>query len=288
MVDWYQTSYDPTLEAAEWAVALGGSINVTLGFWTGGLATFIQALFSTFHAACDFVFSDDWTEDFNQVLVCTLKDNVTITDGVATFSWQEVLWDLCGFILPVIDEHIKVRWQVYYILQVIGADGLDLAGQITAVDEPCLTCDEWCVSLTPEEALDYGLNITKGYVNVDGQGKESYGDGWYEFIAYLTVDTSQCVITQVGMVTARWGAGVMSNYTLWFTPTDTSNYQLWTANGGGDETRWSSDNPACSSNSDSTEIRWTTGASGEDKNMTVRNLMIRGTGINPFAIGSNC
>jgi hypothetical protein len=284
----YNDEVDPYLNQIEMAGQFSAAVGTMFGPVSASFLALSGFAWEVFTAALAEITQDDWSTDFHEILVCILNKHATVTNSVVSFNFFNVNADLVGFILPVIDAHVRVRWQVWYLLQAIGEQGLNVAGGLTAVSGNCVTCDTWCVTLTPGQWESYGLYLTKGYINSSGHGKESYANGWYEFIAFLVVDTTDCVITRVGYTTGRLGGGANSNYTLWFYPSDTSNYLLATASGGGTETRITNDNPAYASNSGETTVRWTTGANGSDRGMNVYDLKIMGTGVNPFGIGSNC
>lgn len=144
MLDFYGENVDPQLGAIELYTQIGIIYGAAFGLVGQGVIAFADAFFQAFHASLDVITGDYWTDAFHQNLVCLLKDNSSVDgDGRVTFNFQAVLYDLVGFILPVLDGHLGARWQVWYLLQFIGAEGLNASGGAQAVSGDCVECGRW-------------------------------------------------------------------------------------------------------------------------------------------------
>ena len=275
-------AYNETLEPAVNQANIAFQVSTVIGSWFGPISASFLALsdfaWSTFTILLTEVTTDDWSDAFQEELVCILNKASEVVDGAVHFDWFTVNSNLVGILLPIIDEYVRVRWQVYYLLQTIGSQGLDLAGAATAVEGDCVTCDTWCVNLTPEEL---GVTVVRGFMNAAGEieagsGIEAYGT--------LDVDTSQCVITRVGIEYYAPG-GSTATMLVSASPSNGPLYQVRVVGGGLPSVWISDDNVAWYSNSDSTHLEFYNAGNLADK---VQRCIIMGTGINPFGIGSNC
>lgn len=291
MTEWYQEEYDPALETVEWGLAASTAIATTLGLWTAGLGAFLQAAMGAFHAAADIVFADSWTDEFTDILVCTFQDNITIDGGVAHFNYQQILWDLCGFILPVVDDFLQVRWQVWYILQIIGADGLDEAGGLQNVEGDCVTCDTWCVEMTWAQFEAYSPTLYTGYVDGSGNLRTAdIGGGNWQIVFWSDIPLAGAVITRFGVevsadyptygeVSIRVDPWAGGTGTMWW---NSGIHQL----GGAPHLEISPDDAALHTEPATTGACVVVAAIGQTG--IISKLHFEGTGTNPFSIGSNC
>lgn len=93
--------------------------------------------------------ADYWDSEFTDALTCILLDNSTDTDGVVTFDFPQVCTDITDSLVYKPDFTLgqqKLALQLGYMLQYIGAQGLDTAGTTTDIEEyDCDACNaEWC------------------------------------------------------------------------------------------------------------------------------------------------
>lgn len=144
MVEFYDTEVDPLLNAGEWALLIAGEISAPLSVSSAAFVAFSQLAWGFFCEALETVTADYWDSGFDTVLTCILRNASTDTAGVVTFNTQEIQNELIGFIAPVVDEYLPVRWQVWYMLQFIGGQGLNLAGTKEVTTGDCVECDSWC------------------------------------------------------------------------------------------------------------------------------------------------
>lgn len=277
------------LEAqAEVAAQIAVSIGSVFGPISATFLTLSGAAWEAFKLILAELTTDDWTPEFTEILTCIFEKHIELVDGVATWNVSSVAADLVGFLLPVIDEHVRVRWQVWYLMQCVGAQGLTAASAREDVDGDCATCDAWCVTLSP---LDFGFTPTSPDTYFDSEGRLFHpnGSGWFYLNGELTVDTSQCEITRLSAVVSSDGSTQIA-LRLQASPSDGPLNQLWNGWGmTGFPIGFSTDdNIDWKSNSDETIVsvymnNWESG-----RYLMVFSVTIQGTGINPFAVGSNC
>jgi len=277
---------DPVLAQAE----VAGQIAVSIGSQFGPISATFLALSGAAWEAFTYILAeltvDDWTEEFNEILTCILKEHIEITDGIASWNLSSVAADLVGFVLPVIDEHVRVRWQVWYLLQCIGVDGMTAGAARTDIEGDCATCDAWCVSVTPETlGFSTGSGVyynSSGHLIIDG-------GGFRQIYSTLVVDTSQCVITRIGLSVHTFGAAT-STMQVEALPSEGPLSQVWYSVGmtGFPVGRTSDDNVGWYSNSDETTVSVYASNDNSGSYVAITNVLIMGTGRNPFGIGSNC
>ena len=281
ILDVYDDTLGVTVNQANIAFQVATAIGAQFGPVSASFLALSDFAWTVFTQALTEITNDDWSDEFEQILVCILTDAATETDGVVTFNFFEVNSNLVGFLLPVIDNFVRVRWQVWYLLQCIGEQGLNDAGGTTAVDGDCVTCNEWCVELTPEE---FGFTLTTGYYDSNGFVRNG---GYGVCDISLDVDTSQCKLTRVGWTARANGANTTYYYA------DASPFSggfPWDFYGGGTgfpQAYLSADNAAHYSTTDTTTVR-IYARNVENNWMQVEAVRLMGTGINPVGVGSNC
>lgn len=281
----YDSEIEPLLNQIEIAAQIAVAYGTSFGPVSQSFLAYAGAAWETFTYLLDQITENDWNAAWMEELVCILNSNVTVTDGVAHFDLFNVNNDLVGFILPVIDDFVRVRWQTWFLIQCIGSQGLDIAGATTAVEGACVTCDTWCVSLSPGDFGFTQVSGYKGYIDSNGLIREEWDGSVWQQRMEITVDTTNCVITRVGMVWDRTGGGSATYAKVWAEPVTSGLYADASQNFGG--TWLTADNPANHSNSNSTKVK-TFSYCAENKNFQVNTVTVMGTGINPFGIGSNC
>lgn len=140
----WNTEVDPRIEQAAWATDLAVAIGSVFGPISETFLVLNSYFWGAMGAISDEIGAAGWPDEWTDKLVCILQSHVeTNASGVVSFGFQEVCWDLTGFILPVLDEFIEVRWFTWYLLNIIGAEGLNRAGGTTDVEGDCASCDTW-------------------------------------------------------------------------------------------------------------------------------------------------
>lgn len=138
-------------------------------------------------AITEFVTEDVWTVEYTDALICTFLQNAIDIAGVVTFDFPQLQKDVLEmavvFDLTLRQQQLAV--QVNFMLETIGAEGLDLAGETTAItDTDCDACiEEWCytVDLTADPWILDAITQS-GW---DGDfGTWSSGLGWIATLRY--------------------------------------------------------------------------------------------------------
>lgn len=283
--------YDDELSTAVNQANIAFQVATAIGAAFGPVSASFLALsdfaWTVFTQALAEITNDDWSDEFEELLVCILQGAATEADGVVTFDFFTVNSELVGFVLPVIDEFVRVRWQVWYLLQCIGEQGLNDAGGATAVEGDCVTCDTWCVTLTPAA---FGFAPGNGETFIDSNGwLTTPSGGFRQAYATLAVDTSQCVIKRVGFAVVGNGAST-ATLQVQAQPSDGPVVGTWYSQGmtGFPIGRTSDDNSTWGTNSDATTVHVYMSNDNYGYAPQIRQVYIYGTGQNPFGVGSNC
>jgi hypothetical protein len=286
----YDDQVEPLINQTEMAAQVALQWGVMFGPVSESFLAMSGFAWTVFTTALSEVTENDWNEEFEEILVCILNGNSDATDGVVTFDFYNVNNDLVGFILPVIDNHVRVRWQVWYLLQCIGEQGLNLAGAMEDVDGDCVTCDTWCVQLTPAQ---FGFVPQRAYDYFDAAGwlwAPAAGGQLREAYGTLAVDTTHCEIVRLQMMWNTVAGATTGTAQIDALPSDGPIQKIVINQGqtGFPLLLTTDDNAAWHTNSDSTTIQIYASNNAADTAVSIRQVTIWGTGINPFGIGSNC
>lgn len=141
MLDSYNFNVDPIFGVTSWVGTTGAVIALGLGVITAGVATVLFGVFSVFYEIFDELTADLWDTAFTDNLVCLLISVSTDTAGVVTFDYNRLLEALAGDV-DFADNPFQLLLfgQIYYMMQFIGADGLNLAGATTAITSYTCSC----------------------------------------------------------------------------------------------------------------------------------------------------
>lgn len=281
----YDENLAPAVNQANIAFQVAVAIGASFGPVSAAFLALSDFAWTVFTQALTEITEDDWSNEFEEILVCILQKASTVTDGVVTFDFFTVNSELVGFLLPVIDDFVRVRWQVWYLLQMIGEQGLNDAGGTTAVEGDCVTCNEWCFEFVPMAYMTLGAGTWTQDGYLDATAVANWG-GRYA-TASMEIDTSQCQITRVSLYVHTY---VVGTYYVDFHAVPAVGDLGYSAQRGPTE-GWiqSPDNAAIHSSSDTTTLAIYTDRWGNpDWLIHVRKVRIQGTGTNPFGVGSNC
>jgi len=150
--------------AIELAVLLGLLIAPPLGLLGASVIAIGRIAFGEFFAFMDFITEDVWDADFSTALRCYLYECTLNSGGVVTFDRQCVLTKIGDNTNPfdLSLTQFRLLGQVSYLLNIIGADGLNLAGATTAVTSAdCGDCDDtWCFTYDLELSNAGGSGYT--------------------------------------------------------------------------------------------------------------------------------
>lgn len=165
-------SFNESLNAAAAAAALATLVSAQLGATGFGLAlaSLIEIgviIFGVFYSIMEFIAADLWTEGFDDKFKCVLYECASEDGDVVHFDYACVLDKLANATSLTLDlSEVRLFGQIAYLLQFIGAQGLDAAGAATNVLDPdCDDCArDWCfkLDLTLTDGGAEGVTISGG------------------------------------------------------------------------------------------------------------------------------
>lgn len=137
------------LQAAEYlvdfALLIGLAIAGPIGLLAKAALTIAVFAYKEFFNFSDFLTEDFWTSEFTEKLVCIFQIHATDAAGVVSFDFDAIYADIFAtqqFDLVV--QGLRLAGQVQYLMRVVGAEGINLAGETTAItDDDCSSCDNW-------------------------------------------------------------------------------------------------------------------------------------------------
>lgn len=165
-------SFAGELSQAAALAALAGLATTVIGFAfapiTAGIAAFFLSAFGLLYNAISYLTADLWTEDFSKQITCFLVECAVNDAGVVTFDWQcfnDKLGSLANE-FSLSEVQIRLYLQVAFIIQFIGgADGLNLAGGTTAVEDA--DCSECVTCATYDDDMPEGIGAKTRIVQID-------------------------------------------------------------------------------------------------------------------------
>jgi len=261
---------------------VGELLEAAIGLVLTKFAPIVGWAWSLFYGILEVLQLNVWSADFNEALVCILKEKATDTDGVITFNFAEVRTEIGKTYFNNVASMLLIG-QVIYLLEIIGPQGLNLAGATTAVPGDCDGCGEWCYYI--DNLQQAGFTLARGYFNAAGDVFENNPGGGWGYDASLVVDTSECMITRVSFYHQQTSyTGTLAASVL---PSAGPISNQFTHVGGGPITFITDDNAAWYTNSGSSTIRLWKALDGSNHNSQVNWVKIYGTGPTPFG-ASNC
>jgi len=164
--------FDESLTEAAALASLAAFATGLIGFAfapiTAGIAAFFLSAFGLLYNAISYLTADLWTEDFSKQIICFLVECGVNDGGVVTFDWQcfnDKLGSLANE-FSLTEVQIRLYLQVAFIIQFIGgADGLNLAGGTTEIDEA--DCSECATCETYHDSMPEGIGAKTRIVQVD-------------------------------------------------------------------------------------------------------------------------
>jgi len=175
----------------------------------------LEALaFNTFFEALEFVGADDWSDEFNEKVICLLLENATEDeDERVTYNFAEFYADVNAGSLDFLNpSFMRPFAQLAYMLYYIGAEGLNSSSGTTAIsDADCDDCDdEWCITydFTSLSGTSDGWSSTRGSW-ASGSGWESAywvsGAGYRGLALTLTLGGSYTITRFTATYELSWG-----------------------------------------------------------------------------------
>lgn len=160
-------------------VALLATLLGSTGFGLAIAALIAIALiiFNVFYSVMEYVTADLWTTDFNDKMICVLRECALEEGDVVHFDFQCVIDKLANATSLTLDmEEVRLFGQIYYLLGWLGSQGLDAAGATTAIIDPvCEDCsDDWCFTFDLTEVDADGSPLTVNGCTASYSG----GVGW--------------------------------------------------------------------------------------------------------------
>ena len=146
----------------------------TIGAWLAlafvSFLGLLAALFGAFIAIARYMTIDLWDEHFSEILLCLLYDCATDTAGVVTFDltcFDENHASTVDLFGSSAENDLRLYGQIWFILQTIGADGLNAAGATTAITAAdCSACAPTHVALELYPGYETGATLTETDYNV--------------------------------------------------------------------------------------------------------------------------
>lgn len=200
-----------------------------IGLAAASLIAILLIAFREFIAAATYLGADVWDEDFSEKLQCMLYLCAVDDDGVITFDYQCFVDQLYAntSLFDFTGAQLRLLGQIGYLLNIIGADGLNLAGATTAITSA--TCD--CAA---DHCHYFDFLVEDGGFEPPYPGAPAYastwvsGTGWVPFhsgvdgLNGLQLTFSEPLL--INSATAHWtGSGGGSS------PFDGISMQFWLA-----------------------------------------------------------
>jgi len=205
--DLYADDVEPAVASSETAILVGATIGSLFYPPARAIIGAAEFGFAVFYDVMGHLTENYWTQEFEDNLICILKDNATLNeDGSVTFAYTVILWEMLSTLWTA-QAYVLLVAQVQYLLNIIGRDGLDAAGALTAVTGDCSACGTWTIKFEKGTAVPLTTwNLIKGDWAGDGSARLKAGNVPLFYVAWgfsgsvqmqLEVDTSQCTITRI-------------------------------------------------------------------------------------------
>lgn len=203
------------LDEAEIQAAFVAVLLTLIGAWLSlaalALLAILASLFRAFIEIAEFMTIDLWDEDFDEVLECLLYSCSTDTDDVVTFDLDCISENYAAtvdLLNPNALDQLRLYGQIWFMLSVIGVDGLNAAGATTAItDMDCTECQEWCHEFDFEfDDGGWAADILSGNTLaqwVSGQGWQRAvltGTSYRARAAFIHIDVN-AYVTSIGVET---------------------------------------------------------------------------------------
>jgi hypothetical protein len=229
----YETMLDDYENDIDWQIAMTGfvaqvaaSILPAIALLSASFLGIAAGIFGAFYTAMEFLTEDVWDSEFTAKLVCILQYCASESAGVVTFDYDCFMHEL-QFHTDVSDPsfgEIRLLGQIWYIMQFIGIDGLNLAGATTAITDPtCDGCDYWCqmFDYTTTPSLEDWTQYLKGdWTGTEWQGVNSTvgsSGGQYNLSAGVQWDwatPTEITRIEVNTTMAKGSSGIGCDVTI--------------------------------------------------------------------------
>jgi len=193
MIDAWNTDSSLDFGKAVFVTILGLLVGVWLGVIAAAMVAAQWAVFGGVWTTLEFLTNDVWTDEFNERLTCILYRNSTSVSGVVTFNYDGFMAEMQAGFLSVDVNQARLVLQLTYMMSFIGGDGLNVAGETTAIESfDCDVCEQQCdLSLGGHGQNSWIPDLPPTSSCVDG-------DLAYDSTLDRIVRTGQCLSTGAG------------------------------------------------------------------------------------------
>lgn len=168
----------------DFALLIGLAIAGPIGLLAKAAIAIAVFAYKEFFNFSDFLTEDFWTSDFTEKMECILFDNSTDSAGVVSFDFEAIYAEIFNTqTFDLTTSQLRLAGQVQYLMRIIGVEGLNLAGETTAItDDNCDFCSPWCCEVDLTGAIPSWLNISGSHWQHDSDGITSVQDGSHQFL----------------------------------------------------------------------------------------------------------
>lgn len=285
MIDAYNEDLDPSFGLAQLAGTTGAAIAVGLGYISFGLGTIIFGVFQLFYEAFQWLTTDSWDAAFTDKVVCYLIECASDDAGVVTFDYDCFMQKVSADSNLTEDlTDIRRFGQIWYMMQFIGVEGLNLAGATTSITTPECECDDgWCYTwdfAASPSAAGWTLSNT---TYVLGTGYRVAGissaPNFRDARIYRALPAGDYVCTRMEAVLYSSPAGPGHSRFIFTTNGNSGNG----GTGGPSTIAVNANNEA----GDAVEAYFGSGGTGANSDSYCASITLYGTGTNPFG-ADNC
>lgn len=273
------------------AALVASLLGLAFGFVLPALVGVFFVAWEVFLEIAAFMTEDLWDAAFSDSLRCILFECANDDGNVVTFDWNCVNEGMAAAVNPLDPTflvQVRLFGQVSFMLNVIGAEGLNAAGATTeVVSADCEECGEWC--------YEWDLTLTNGgFAHIDtGTGNWVSGTGWVGVVNAGTV--------RIRLIKSFPGDIRLTHMDVRFNMTPGTGTPAGGANGKLDGSYipgmvssspsyngtdilsgWAGDQIA-----DQMTLEFRTGTSGSNGTVTITKVLLTGYGDNPFG-EDNC
>ena len=208
---------ESNIQWAEWLVDLGLLIATVIYAPVGLLARAAMAIavfaFREFFEFSDFITEDFWTAEFTEKLECIFLDHATIDAGVVSFDFNAIYDEIFNTQeFDLVLQGFRLAGQVMYLLRILGAEGINLAGETTAITDPdCDACAGLRCIIYDFRTGTHGATINGG-TQTSGQGivGANFGGGNLSN-ATITLAFPDRYVTQINVTYTKNGGSGTNN-----------------------------------------------------------------------------
>jgi hypothetical protein len=274
----YETEIDPASALDLWGEWSGEVIFEALGVLVSHFSPLVGYLWTTLYGIMEILTYANWSETFDDKLTCLFRAHATVSGNTVTFDFPEIMKQLwvSGYTATT---DILLLGQVSYFLLIIGADGLNLAGETTAKTGQCGSCDVWTYTINELDIanITWGVLTAAPMLDIIVQPH----DGIHSYDFSFTLDTRNSRIDRVKFYHQQQSATIPQYISVSPASVSWTHTQSWVGGGSGYVDTGTPLNGRYS-NGDTTTVRIWQGTTVSSFNSQVNHVILSGTGRNPF------